>query len=88
MVNKPLPAISVYCDSMTAIAKLKSSNFNKKQRRHIQVRLKSVKELISDGVMILDFVGFKDNTIGPLTKGLALDLVRKSKLGMELKTHE
>ena len=28
-----------------------------------------------DGVMAVDFVGSKDNTANPLTKGLALDLV-------------
>lgn len=85
MTSKPVPAISVHCDSMTTIAKLKSSKYNHKQRRHIQVRLKSVRELISERVIAVDFVGTKDNTADPFTKGLDLAQVLKSKLGMGLR---
>ena len=35
LVGKPIPVISLHCDSMTAIAKIKSSKFNQKTRRHI-----------------------------------------------------
>ena len=82
MVKKPLPVISIHCDSMTTIAKIKNSKYNQKQRRHIQVRLKSVRELVSDGIIAVDFIGTKDNTADPLTKGLTLALVQKSRLGM------
>ena len=75
MVTKPLTVISVHYDSMTTIAKFESSKYNKKQRRHVQVKLKFVRELVSDGVMAVDFVESKDNAIDPLTKGLVLDLV-------------
>lgn len=84
-VKKPLPAISVHCDSMTTIAKISSYKYNQKQRRHIQVRLKSVRALVSDEVIAVDFIGTKDNTADPLTKGLALSLVEKFRLGMGLK---
>ena len=85
IIKKPLLAISVHCDSMTIIAKIKSSKYNQKQSRHIQVRLKFVRELLSDGIIVVNFIGTKDNTTDPLTKGLALALVQKSRLGMGLK---
>ena len=83
MVNKPPSAISLHYDSKTTIAKLKSSKYNKKQRRHIQVRPKLVRELISIGVMTVDFV---DPKITQLIHS-ALDLVQKSMLGLGLKIH-
>ena len=85
MVSKPLPAIAVHCDNQTTIAKIKSQKFNQKTKRHIQVRLKSIRELVSDRVMAIDFVGTKDNVADPLTKGLELSLVQKFRLGMGLK---
>ena len=86
MVNKPITTIAVHCDSQTTIAKIKSQKFNQKTKRHIQVRLKSIRELVSDRVMAIDFVGTKDNIADPLTKGLELSLVQKSRLEMGLKT--
>ena len=85
MVKKPLPAITVHFDSMTIITRIKSSKYNQNQRRRIQVRLKFVRKLVSAGIIAVDFIGTKDNTVDPLTKGLALALVQKSRLGMELK---
>ena len=65
--------------------KIKSSKYNQKQMKHIQVRLRSVRELVSDRIIVADFIGSKDNTTDLLTKGLALALVQKSKLRMGLK---
>ncbi|KAL0317439.1 UNVERIFIED_CONTAM: Retrovirus-related Pol polyprotein from transposon TNT 1-94 [Sesamum angustifolium] len=39
-------------------------------------------------VIGIDFVGTKDNVADPLTKGLDLSQVNKSRLGMGLKTHQ
>ena len=85
LMEKPIPAISVHCDNMTTIAKIKSSKYNHKERRHIQLRLKSVRELVSQGVIAMNFVGTKDNTVDPLTKGLNKQQVLKSRVGMRLK---
>ena len=38
-----------------------------------------------DGIIAVNFIGTKDNIADPLTKGLALALVQKSRLGMGLK---
>ncbi|KAL0324836.1 UNVERIFIED_CONTAM: Retrovirus-related Pol polyprotein from transposon TNT 1-94 [Sesamum radiatum] len=88
IVSQPLPPIAVHCDSQTTIAKVRSRKYNQKTKRHIQVRLKSIRALVSNRVMGIDFVGTKDNVADPLTKGLDLSQVNKSRLGMGLKTHQ
>ncbi|KAL0302303.1 UNVERIFIED_CONTAM: Retrovirus-related Pol polyprotein from transposon TNT 1-94 [Sesamum calycinum] len=88
IVSQPLPPIVVHCDSQTTIAKVRSRKYNQKTKRHIQVRLKSIRALVSDRVIVIDFVGTKDNVADPLTKGLDLSQVNKSRLGMGLKTHQ
>ena len=35
LMSKHIPAISVHCDNMTIIAKIKSLKYNYKERRHI-----------------------------------------------------
>ena len=49
VVSRPLPAISVYCDSLTTIDKIKSANYNAKTKRHIEARIKYIKGLVSEG---------------------------------------
>ncbi|KAL0349656.1 UNVERIFIED_CONTAM: Retrovirus-related Pol polyprotein from transposon TNT 1-94 [Sesamum radiatum] len=88
IVSQPLPPIAVHCDSQTTIAKVRSRKYNQKIKRHIQVRLKSIRALVSDRVIGIDFVGTKDNVADPLTKELDLSQVNKSRLGMGLKTHQ
>ncbi|KAL0328140.1 UNVERIFIED_CONTAM: Retrovirus-related Pol polyprotein from transposon TNT 1-94 [Sesamum calycinum] len=88
IVSQPLPPIAVHCDSQTTIAKVRSRKYNQKTKRHIQVRLKFIRALVSDKVIGIDFVGTKDNVADPLMKGLDLSQVNKSRLGMGLKTHQ
>ncbi|KAL0342897.1 UNVERIFIED_CONTAM: Retrovirus-related Pol polyprotein from transposon TNT 1-94 [Sesamum angustifolium] len=88
IVSQPLPPIVVHCDSQTTTAKVRSRKYNQKTKRHIQVRLKSIRALVSDRVIDIDFVGTKDNVADPLTKGLDMSQVNKSRLGMGLETHQ
>ncbi|KAL2250202.1 UNVERIFIED_CONTAM: hypothetical protein Sindi_2493900 [Sesamum indicum] len=88
IVSQPLSPIVVHCDSQTTIVKVRSRKYNQKSKRHIQVRLKSMRALVLDRVMSIDFVGRKENVANPLTKGLNLSQVHKSRLGMGLKTYE
>ncbi|KAK4395966.1 hypothetical protein Sango_1750900 [Sesamum angolense] len=81
IVSQPLPLIVVHCDSQTTIAKVRSRKYNQKTKRHIQVRLKSIRELVLDRVIGIDFVGTKDND--PLTKGLDLSQVNQIGDGTE-----
>ncbi|KAL8120812.1 hypothetical protein AgCh_017845 [Apium graveolens] len=84
IVRKPLPAISVDCDSRTTIDKVRSVKYNAKTKRHIQVRLKSIRGLLSDRIIAIEFIGTQDNIADPLTKGIEHAIVLKSRLGMRL----
>ncbi|KAL8088682.1 hypothetical protein AgCh_038452 [Apium graveolens] len=87
VVSKPLPAISVHCDRRTTIDKVRSIKYNAKTKRHIQVRLKSIRGLVSDRIIAIEFIGTQDNIADPLTKGIEHAIVLKSRLGMGLVTH-
>nr|KYP71444.1 Retrovirus-related Pol polyprotein from transposon TNT 1-94 [Cajanus cajan] len=69
LLNKPIPPISMHCDSQVVIAKVTSKNFNEK-RRHLRIRHKSIRNLITHGVISIDFIRSKNNLADPLTKGL------------------
>ena len=84
LLNKLIPPISMHCDSQVAIAKVNSKNFNEK-RRHLRVRHKSIRNLISHVVISLDLVRSKNNFVDPLTKGLTRQQILKSLRGMGLK---
>ena len=75
----------MHCDSQVAISKVTSKNF-KEKRRHLRVRHKSIRNLISHGVISLDFVGLENNITDPLTKGLMSQQVLESSRGMRLKS--
>ena len=49
VVSRPLPAIPVHCDSLTTIDMIRRSKYNAKTKRHIEVRIKSIKGLVSEG---------------------------------------
>ena len=87
VVSKPLPAIYVHCDSRTTINKVRSVKYNAKTKRHIQVRLKSIRGLVSDRIIAIEFIRTQNNIADPLTKGLEHVVVLKSRLGMGLITH-
>ena len=88
VVSRPLFAFAIHCDSRTTIDKIKSRKYNKKTKRHIQVRLKSIRALVYERIIAIEFIGTQDNIADPLTKGLEHAVVLiKSRLGMGLTTH-
>ena len=81
---KPVPAISIHSDSQSAIGRAQNVMYNGKSR-HIRCRHNTVRQLISTGIITIDYVESKENIVDPLTKGLNRDLVEKSSRGMGLK---
>lgn len=78
VVSKPHPSFaSHYVD------KIRSTMHNTKTKRHIQVRLKSIRDLVSDRVIAIAFIGTQGNIVDPLTKGLGHDVILKSRLGID-----
>ncbi|GKD02603.1 hypothetical protein Tco_1177577 [Tanacetum coccineum] len=82
---KLISLISIHCDSATTLAKAYCQIYNEKSR-HLGVRYSMVRELITNGVIFVDFVRSLQNMTDHLTKGLAQDLVHKSAIRMGLKS--
>ena len=76
-----MPLICIHCDSQSATSRAQNSRYND-ESRHIRCRQNTIRQLLSIGVVSLDYVKFKDNITDPLTKGLNRELVEKSSKGM------
>ena len=79
-----MPPISIYCDSQSTIGRAQSHMYNGKSR-HIRRRHNIVRQLLSNGIIFIDYVKSKDNIADPLTKGLTQEQVESSSRGMGLK---
>ena len=82
--GKPVPAIRVHCDSQSAISMAQSTQYNGKSHL-IRRRHKTIRQLISTGVITIDYINLADNLADPFTKGLNRDQVARSSRGMGLK---
>jgi hypothetical protein len=81
--SKPIPPIAIHCDSQSALAKAYSDVYNGKSR-HIGRRHSSVRQLITDGIISIDYVRSNKNLADPLTKPLTRMLFDKTSKGMGL----
>ena len=73
---KLVSLICIHCDSHSAIGRTQSSMSNDTSR-HILRRHNTIRQLLSIGVIFLDYVRFKDNIADPL-KGLNKELVSQN----------
>ncbi|GAA0158479.1 hypothetical protein LIER_15490 [Lithospermum erythrorhizon] len=76
--------VSLHCDSETTLSRAYNMVCNGKSR-HIGLLYSYVKQLIHDGVVIVDFVRTYENLPDPLTKGFSRDLVVMTTREMGLK---
>ena len=81
---QPVPAICIHCHSQSAIERAQSHIYNSKSR-HIRRRHNTVRQLLSNGIMTIEYIRSKKNIADPLTKGLTREQVSKSSRGMGLK---
>ena len=65
-----MPAICIHCDNQAAIFRAQNFIYNDKSR-HIRRRHNIVKQLLSNGIISIDFVSSKDNLADPFIKGLS-----------------
>ena len=79
-----MPPISIHCDSQSVISRAQSHMYNSKSR-HICRRHNTVRQLLSNGIISIDYVKSKDNIANPLTKSLTREQVESSSRGMRLK---
>ncbi|GKD41849.1 hypothetical protein Tco_1266494 [Tanacetum coccineum] len=68
--------ISIHCDSAATLAKAYSQIYNGKSR-HLGVGHSMIRELITNGMISIEFVRSQHNLADHLMKGLARDLVIK-----------
>ena len=81
--TKPVPAVCIHCDIQAAIGRARNVMYNGKSR-HIRRRHDTVRQLLSSGIITIDYVKSKDNIANPLTKGLTREMVAKTSRGMGL----
>ena len=76
--------ICIHCDSQAAIGRAGSIMYNGKSR-YIRQRHNSVRQLLSSGIITIDYVKSSDNVSDPLMKGLVREAVERSSKGMGLR---
>ena len=81
---KPVSAISIHCGSHSAISGAQNIMYNSKSR-HVRRKHNTIRQLISTGVIYVDYVKSKDNIPDSITKWLDRELTEKSSRGIRLK---
>ncbi|PHT82895.1 hypothetical protein T459_11338 [Capsicum annuum] len=76
--------VCIHCESQVAIGRAGNMMYNGKSR-HIRWRHNIIKELLSSGIITVDYVKSKDNVLDPLTKGLSREGVERTSKGMGLR---
>ncbi|GKD25779.1 hypothetical protein Tco_1231993 [Tanacetum coccineum] len=84
---KPMPAISLHCDSQSTLSRAYNKVYNGKSR-HISLRHAYIKELISNGMITIEYIRSCKNLADPFTKGLPKDIVFGTTREMGLKPIE
>ena len=79
-----VPAICIHCESQSEIGRAQSHIYNGKSR-HIHRRHNTVRQLLSNCIMTIEYIRSKENIADPLTKGLTKEQVSTSSRGMGLK---
>ena len=83
LLEKPMPAVLIHCDSIAAIANIENRYYNGK-RRQIRRNHNTIWYCISKGVVRVDHVCTDVNLADPLTKGLAREKVHNTSKKMGL----
>lgn len=81
---KHVTAVYIHWDSMAALTRAKNQIYNGKSR-HIRRRHNTIKDLLRNGTISIDYVKSKENIADPLTKGLCREQVKFTSRGMGLK---
>ncbi|GKC35797.1 retrovirus-related pol polyprotein from transposon TNT 1-94 [Tanacetum coccineum] len=76
--------VCIHYDSMAALTREENHIYNGKSR-HIRRRHNTIKDLLRNGIIPIDYVKSKENIVDPLTKGLCREQVIFTSRGMGLK---
>ena len=86
MWMKLVPPNCIHCDSKSAIGRAQSHMYNSKSW-HICWRHNTVRQLLSNGIISIDFIKSKENIVDPLTKTLSKEHVNCSSRGNGVKAY-
>ncbi|GJR04813.1 zinc finger, CCHC-type containing protein, partial [Tanacetum coccineum] len=64
---QPMPSISLHCDSQSTLSRTYNKMYNGKSR-HISLRHAYIKELISNGIITIEYIRSCKNLANPFTK--------------------
>ena len=81
---KSMLAFCIHSDSQSTIYRAQNHMYNSKSR-HIRRRHNTVRQLLSNRIISIDYIKSKENIVDPLTKGLTKELEYSSWKGMGLK---
>jgi len=81
---KPMSAICIHCDNQAAISRVQNFIYNGKSK-HIRHRHNTVKQLLSNRIIAIDFVSSKDNLADRFTNGLNREHINCTSRRMGLK---
>ena len=79
-----MPAIYIHCDNQAAIFRAQNFVYNGKCR-HILRKHNTIRQLLSNEAISIDFLALKDNLTDPFTKGLSEERINYTLRGMRLK---
>ncbi|PHT55476.1 hypothetical protein CQW23_03962 [Capsicum baccatum] len=82
--SKLVAPVCIHYDNQAAIGRAWSMMYNGKSH-HIRQRHNTVRELLSSGIITIDYVKSKDNMSDPLTKGLSREGVERTSEEMGLR---
>lgn len=85
MWDKPVSALTIYCDNQPVIFKVDNDNYNGKFRI-VCLKHNHMKGLIADGIVTVQYVKSKDNLVDLLSKGLSKELTSSTSREMELES--
>ena len=81
---KPVLAICIHCDNLAMIPRAQNFIHNGKFS-YILRRHNTVKQLLSNGIIFIDFISSKDNLADPFTKNLSGVRINCILMGMGVK---
>ena len=84
MWMKHVSSICIHCDSKSVIGRAQSHMYNVKSR-HIRRRHNTIRQLLSNEIISIDYMKLKENIANLLTKGLSREQVNCLSRGMRLK---
>lgn len=81
--DNPVLTIIIYCNNQVAIFKAESKNYNGKVKT-VRLKHNHVRSLITDDIVVIQYVMSKENLVDPLSKDFNKELTSYTSRGIKL----